>query len=149
MKFFLFILLLLSSSYTAYLHFSYEQKNLILKRQLSITLNQYNMLKSKNKTIKDNEKKLDEVLKVRFFIPNYRSGVISSNSNLFIAPLNNSNILRTLKEPTEVSILDFSEVNNDTWYYVNIANLNNINSRGWINSKNFTVFYGESENLTK
>ena len=149
MKFILFILLLAASSSTAYLYFSYEQKNTLLKRQLSITLKQYEMLKSKNKSIKSKEEKLDENLKVRFAIPNYRSGVVNSNSNLFIAPLSNSNILRTLKDSTEVSILDFSEVNNDTWYYVNIPNFNNINSRGWINSKNFTVFYGTSENLTK
>lgn len=149
MRLFLFILLLLASSSTIYLYFSYERKNLLLKRQLSITLKQYNMLKAKNKVIRDNEKKLDEPIKIRFSIPSYRSGVVGSNSNLFIAPLNDSNILRTLKESTEVSILDFSEVNSDTWYYVNLPNFNNINSRGWINSKNFTVFHGVSENLTK
>lgn len=149
MKFILFILLICSSSYTSYLYFSSRQKNLLLRRQLSITLKQYNILKSKSKVIEDTEKNLDENLKVKFFIPNYRSGIVSSNSNLFIAPLSNSNVLRILKESTEVSILDFSEVNNTTWYYVNIPNFNNINSRGWINSKNFTVFYGTSENLTK
>lgn len=149
MNFILFILLLLASSSTTYLYFSYERKILLLKRQISITLKQYDLLKDKNKFIKDNEKKLDEPLKVRFSIPSYRSGIVNSNSDLFIAPLSNSNILRNLKESTEVSILDFSEVNNDTWYYVNIPNFNNINSRGWINSKNFTVFYGVSENLTK
>ena len=149
MKFILFILLIVSSSYSSYLYFSSKQKNLLLRRQLSITLKQYNMLKSKNKLVKDNAGKLDKNLEVKFFIPNYRSGVVSANSNLLIAPLSNSNVLRILKEPSEVSILDLSEVNNSTWYYVNISTFNNINSRGWINSKNFTVFYDTSENLTK
>ena len=149
MNFFLLILLLLASSSAIYLYFSYERKKLLLKRQLSITLKQYNMLKDKNKVIRDNEKKLDEPIEIRFSIPSYRSGVVSSNSKLFIAPLSSSNLLRTLKESTEVSILDFSEVNNDTWYYVNLPNFNNINSRGWINSKSFTVFHGVSEDLTK
>ncbi|WP_300382413.1 hypothetical protein [Clostridium sp.] len=149
MKIILFILLLITSSSNVYLYFSYGKKNLLLKRQLSITLKQYDMLKSKNKSIKDNERKLDKPIEIRFSIPNYKSGIVNSNSNLFIAPLSNSNVLRNLTQTTEVSILDFSEINTDTWYYVNIPNFNNINSRGWINSKNFTVFYSTSENLTR
>lgn len=149
MNIFLFILFLISSSTATYLYLSYERKMLLYKRQLSITLKQYNILKNKSKILKDNKSNLSNTLKIRFSIPKYRSGTVIYNSNVFIAPLDNSIILRTLKESTEVSILDFSENNDEGWYYVNIPNLNNINSRGWINSKSFTVFYDAPQNITK
>lgn len=51
---------------------------------------------------------------------------------LFISPLLDSHILRTLPSKTKVSIIRCCKISNETWCEVSIDNFNNINSIGWI-----------------
>ncbi|MCF0147896.1 MAG: hypothetical protein HUJ77_05800 [Clostridium sp.] len=137
MRYIIFILLILS---IVFIYFYYNKKIELLKKQLFITRNQYSIIKNKY----GYQKKVSENLLVKFSVPKYKGGTLKSNSILYISPITNSNILARINNDTEVGILDCAEFNNETWFYINIPNKSNINNRGWVNSKDISIFFSSS-----
>lgn len=142
MKYILFILLIVLLVAT-YLY--YDRRLALIKKQLMITSNQYNIIRNKYDTFKRPENNLS----IRFINPSYKSGIIDIDSKLYIAPIDSSQILRKTNIRMEVIILDSAEINSQTWYYVNLPIDNCINCRGWINSKDISIFSSESSSLIK
>lgn len=142
MRYILFILLILL---LVAIYFYYDKKLSLIKKQLMITSNQYNNIKNKY----DISKKTNNNLSVRFTSPSYKTGIINNDVKLYIAPLDSSQVIRRINIRMEVNILDSAELNNQTWYYVNLPIDNCINCRGWINSKDISMFYSESSSITK
>ncbi|MDB1942381.1 hypothetical protein ABHA07_17290 [Clostridium tertium] len=142
MKYILFIILILS---LIALYFYYEKKLELMRKQLMITSHQYNNIRNKY----DVPKKANNNLSIRFITPSYKTGIINTDSKLYIAPLDSSQIIRKTNIRMEVSVLDSAESNNQTWYYVNLPIDNCINCRGWINSKDVSMFYSESASISK
>lgn len=142
MKYIFFILLIVLLVAT-YLY--YDRKLALIKKQLMITSNQYNIIRNKYDTLKRPETNLS----IRFINPSYKSGIIATDSKLYIAPLDSSQVLRKTNIRMEVIILDSAEINSQIWYYVNLPVDNCINCRGWINSKDISIFYSDSSSLVK
>ena len=96
---------------------------------------------------KNNSKSKTKNLLISFSIPKYKTGTLKAKSYIYLSPLINSHILNCIDINTEVAILDCAELNNETWFYINIPNRNNINTRGWINSKDISIFYSNSSSI--
>ena len=139
MKYLIFILLILC---IAFLYFYYNRKLELIKKQLILTRNQYSLSKNKN-----HSKSKPENILVSFSIPKYKNATLKAKSYIYLSPLINSHILNCIDINTEVAILDCAELNNETWFYINIPNRNNINTRGWINSKDISIFYSNSSSI--
>ncbi|MBE6052424.1 MAG: hypothetical protein E7212_00710 [Clostridium sartagoforme] len=142
MKYIIFILLILG---IIYIYFYYSRKLELIKKQLILTRNQYSVVRNKY----DDTKRSTENISVKFSIPTYKSGTLKAKSYLYISPLISSNILKCIDLNTEVGILDCAEINNETWFYVNIPSSNSINNRGWVNSKNISIFFSSSSSVTR
>lgn len=71
-------------------------------------------------------------LTLKFYKCSSAFAFTSEETPLFICPLLDSHILRTLPYKTKVSIIRCCEISNETWYEISIDNFNNINSIGWI-----------------
>ena len=142
MKYIIFILLTLI---IVFIYFYYSKKLELMKKQLFLTRNQYSIVRNKC----DDHKKYTENLSIKFSIPKYKGGTLKANSFLYLSPIISSNILQHLDNDTEVGILDCAEFNNETWFYINIPNKNNINSRGWVNSKDISIFFSSSSSIYK
>lgn len=142
MKYIIFILLTLT---VVFIYFYYNKKLEIIKKQLFLTRNQY----SAARTRYDDSKKSTENLSVKFSIPKYKGGKLKANSYVYLAPIVSSNFLSHMDKDTEIGILDCAEFNNETWFYINLPNLNNINNRGWVNSKDISIFFSSSSSIYK
>ena len=141
MKYIIFILLI---SCLVFTYFYYNRKIELLRKQLLITRNKYSVVRNKY----DNSRKNISNLSVKFIIPTYKGGTLKSNSRLYLSPLFSSDILKEINNSTEVGILDCAEVINETWFYINIPSSSNLNCRGWVNSKDISIFYGGSSSVT-
>jgi len=141
MKFLFNILFIILICFTIFLYLYFNKKIYALRKQLFLTTKQYNTIKNKYLTYKDND-----IISIKYYIPNYKTGIISNDTYLHIAPTNKSQILKKISSNTQVSILDSSEVNNEIWYYINLPSNNNINCRGWVKAEDFSIF---SEELYK
>ncbi len=142
MRYIIFILLIIA---IVFIYFYYNKKIELLKKQLLITTNQYSIIKNKY----GNHKKDSESLLVKFSIPKYKGGTLKANSILYIAPITSSSILSRIDNDTEIAILDCAEFNNETWFYINIPIKGNINNRGWVNSKDISIFFSSSSSIYK
>lgn len=71
-------------------------------------------------------------LTLKFYKCSSEFAFTSEETPLFISPLLDSYILRTLPSKTKVSIIRCCEILNETWYEVSIDTFNNVNSIGWI-----------------
>lgn len=142
MKYLIFILLISTS---AFLYFYYNRKLDLLKKQLMLVRSKHYI--SKN-TYSNTENNLNNIT-IKFSIPIYNRGSVKANSKLYLSPLLNSNILKEINSTMEISILDCAEINNETWFYINTPSNNNINSRGWINSNDISIFYSNTSSLDK
>ena len=142
MKYIIFIFLVLA---IVFIYFYYNKKLELVKKQLLLTTNQYSVIRNKY----DNSKKSLGNLSVKFSIPNYKGGTLRANSNLHLSPLASSDILKCLSLNTEIGILDCAEINSETWFYINIPSENSINNRGWVNSKDISIFYSNSSSMSK
>lgn len=69
---------------------------------------------------------------LKFYKCSAEFAVTLEEAALFISPLLDSYILRTLPPRTKVSIVRCCMISNETWYEISIDNFNNINSIGWI-----------------
>lgn len=142
MKYIIFILLTLA---IVCIYFYYNKKLEIIKKQLFLTRNQYSAVRNRY----DDSKKSTENLSVKFSIPKYKSGTLKANSYVYLAPIISSSFLSHINKDTEIGILDCAEFNNETWFYINLPNSNNINNRGWVNSKDISLFFSSSSSIYK
>lgn len=121
-----------------------NKKMAIIKHQLMIAKNQNSSLRHKISNYSSISK-----IKISFLTPENKYGIIDSNTKILLAPVKDSVVLNTNGIKMEVYIIDMAEINNSLWYYVAIPSDNNINSRGWVNQKDFTILYSTSRNITK
>jgi len=140
MKYFIFTLLISALLFTYYY---YNKKIELLRRQLMISQRKSYSNYNSNKRINP------EKVIVKFSIPTYKSCSIKPNSNLYLSPLNSSIVLRTTVSSIEAGILDCADCYNETWFYINLPNSDDINCRGWINSKDISIFYSNSSSVSK
>ena len=127
----LFILLI---SCIAFLYLYYNKKIDMLRKQLIINRNKYSSLQKNNINRNRNSKLL-----INFTSPNSKSGTLKAQSNIYLSPLYDSHILKSINIDTDVLILDCAELNNETWFYINLPESNPVNSKGWVNSKNLSL----------
>ena len=127
----LFILLL---SCIAFLYLYYNKKIDMLRKQLIINRNKYSSLQKNNINRNRNSKLL-----INFTSPNSKSGTLKAQSNIYLSPLYDSYILKSINIDTDVLILDCAELNNETWFYINLPESTPVNSKGWVNSKNLSL----------
>ena len=127
----LFILLI---SCIAFLYLYYNKKIDMLRKQLIINRNKYSSLQKNNINRNRNSKLL-----INFTSPNSKSGTLKAQSNIYLSPLYDSHILKSINIDTDVLILDCAELNNETWFYINLPESTPVNSKGWVNSKNLSL----------
>lgn len=127
----LFILLI---SCIAFLYLYYNKKIDMLRKQLIINRNRYSSLQKTNINRNRNSKLL-----INFISPNSKSGILKAQSNIYLSPLYDSHILKSINIDTDVIILDCAELNNETWFYINLPESTPVNSKGWVNSKNLSL----------
>ena len=120
-----------------------NKKILLLKQQLLLANNQNNKLKSKL-----NEFSLKDI-KLTFITPDNIKGILNKNTNVLLCPIKNSTVLHKTNIKMEVYIIDMVTYKNTTWYYVSLPLDNNINSRGWVNKSDFSIFYDNTKNISK
>lgn len=85
-------------------------------------------------------------------IPNTVSalgGIIKKSSEVYIGPLNTLPIIYTTDVNMEVKIFDKVQNNDEFWYYVELPKDSPINSRGWIEEKQFVSFNSSSGSVVK
>lgn len=143
MKYLLFVLFILV---IICLVLYYEKKLFYYKKQLLIANNQINRLQKK--VPKVNSMKKNGVIHIKFSVPNSNMGIINENSNVYISPLESSELVQHININMEVKILDKAQINNQNWYYISLPIDSDINSRGWVIEKSFSYFYGMSTNVT-
>lgn len=140
MKYIIFVLLISGLIFTYYY---YNKKIELLRKQLMISrrksYNSYSSTKRLN----------TEKVIVKFSIPTYKSCSIKPSTNLYLSPLNSSIVLKTIISSIEAGVLDCADCNNETWFYVNIPSSDDINCRGWVNSKDISIFYSSTSSISK
>ncbi|VYT97456.1 hypothetical protein [Clostridium tertium] len=140
MKYIIFVLLISALIFTYYY---YNKKIELLRKQLMISrrksYNSYSSTKRLN----------TEKVIVKFSIPTYKSCSIKPSTNLYLSPLNSSIVLKTIISSIEAGVLDCADCNNETWFYVNIPSSDDINCRGWVNSKDISIFYSSTSSISK
>lgn len=142
MKYIIFLLLILA---IIFLVIYYEKKLFYSRRQLLVANSQIDNLR---KRVPKNTRKSNK-LEIKFLSPNSTMGIINENSNVYIAPLEFSYLIQNISVKMEVRILDKAEANGTNWYYIALPLDSNINSRGWVNEKNFSYFYSSSKTVSK
>ncbi|GAB6168542.1 hypothetical protein JCM1393_10020 [Clostridium carnis] len=142
MKYLIFIILLVA---LIAMYFYYDKKLALARKQLMIASKQSNTIKSKY----NNTKRVKINFNIKFTNPISKTGILNNATPLYIAPTKNSPVLRKTDIRMEVQILDSAEYDGETWYYVNLPVDTNINSRGWVNKKDFSILYSESSKITK
>lgn len=120
-----------------------NKKVLILKQQLLLSNNQNNKLKSKI-----NEFSLKDI-KLTFITPDNIKGILKENTNVLLCPIKNTTVLHKTNIKMEVYIIDMVTYKNTTWYYVALPLDKNINSRGWVNKNDFSIFYDNTKSVSK
>ncbi|MGL5152617.1 MAG: hypothetical protein ACRC7N_18830 [Clostridium sp.] len=115
------------------------------KHQLVVLTRQVEDLRSR---ITLSQQRTQKLL-VKYLIPESRMALTNIDINLFIAPLEDSQVLQKLSVKMEVAILDMALIKGSKWFYVKIPSDDNINCRGWIKEKDFFIFYDSSNSLSK
>lgn len=127
---FLFIILLLLFSYSAYLIHSTSKKSSTFKKQVLFLSKQNDSLRDKL-----TENISSKAPNITYHTPEYKWGIIIKDTYLNLCPLDTLYELTTIKENTKVYILDSAEVNNKLWFYISISSCKNINNKGWIKNE--------------
>lgn len=107
----------------------FSNKLAVQKRQIFVLKKQYNDFKNAKTPFAKGK------IEIKYVTPDISSSTIYTNCNLFISPLKNSPLIRTLEKGTFITLIDSAEINNEKWYEVSIDTIDNINSKGWIQSK--------------
>ena len=135
MAVFLFILSMVFLCITVCSFLYFDTKLRELRRQYRLLNNQYNALKKK--TNLTSEMKAKNNFKIKYVTPSFSSGITKPNINIFISPID-ENPISTLKEPVDIKILEECVIANNIWLYVDLETEDNVNSRAWIEKKNFS-----------
>lgn len=137
------ILFLISVLAIISLIFINNKKILLLKQQLLLSNNQINKLKNKLSEISIKD------IKLTFVTPDNIKGILKENTNVLLCPIKNSFVLHKTNIKMEVYIIDMVMYKNSTWYYVSLPLDKNINSRGWVNKSDFSIFYDNTKDISK
>lgn len=143
----LVIILLLIGALAA-MYYMYETKIIGYKRDLTRKAKQYNNLKTQYNNLINENKSINKNLKITSVPLSSTNGITNENVPLRLAPLENSNIINIVSNKSEVFIYDEVRVENTSWYYINIPSLGNINSKGWISRRDFSLIISSSQKIT-
>lgn len=69
---------------------------------------------------------------IKYKQPLFKMGTTKDDCNLYLSPLENSQILTNLVKSTSIEIEDCAEIFDISWYNVSLKSQNNINNKGWI-----------------
>ncbi|MGL5352883.1 MAG: hypothetical protein ACRDA5_06095 [Clostridium sp.] len=134
-----------------YYYFDYQLS--IARKQQMIASNQYTALRENYKnfirTKPEPNISRNTSISIKFITPVSKAGITNSNISLYIAPLYDSPVIKDINIRMETKILDSAIINNETWFYVALPLDTNLNSRGWINKKDFSTIYSNSRAVEK
>lgn len=128
----LLCILLIIGIVITYLFFDSRMRE--LKRQYRLLNNQFSAFKSKLSPTTDALKKI----KVKYVIPSFSSGITKENIFVYFTPVDKSKFVCKLKEAIDIPILEECVIANEIWLYVELESDDNINSRGWIQKRDFS-----------
>ncbi|MPQ44688.1 hypothetical protein GBZ86_13175 [Clostridium tarantellae] len=135
----LIILILLGS--LAFLFLFYDSKIKEYKRQI-LSLNNY-ITSLKSKIPKNNITKLNLI--IEYISPKpFKYAIILPFTNIYIAPIENSPIINKVREKLQIEILEEAELNNETWYFIDLKNKSNKNSKGWIKKTQISMLMDDA-----
>ena len=106
-----------------------SQKLSTLNTQLKITSRQNREFKLKIASSRSAEGPII----IRYKQPLFKSGTTKANCNLYLSPIEGSQVLSSIARGTELEIQDLAELFNISWYEVSLKSQTNINNKGWIN----------------
>lgn len=93
------------------------------------------MLYKQNEYIKNKFKKNHSVdFTIQYLKPDINYAMLNDKCPLFIAPIENSNIISYLPKESQVKIIDSALVSGKLWYEIYIESIEKINNKGWIKS---------------
>lgn len=98
------------------------------KTQLRISSRQNRDYKSKM----SNSHNSDRAIVIKYKPSLFNTGTTKDSCNLYLNPLEDSQILSTVTKGTCVEIQDSAEVFEISWYQVSLKSQTNINNKGWI-----------------
>ncbi|MGL5244806.1 MAG: SH3 domain-containing protein, partial [Sarcina sp.] len=120
----------------AFLFFYFDSKSKEYKRQI-LSLNNH-IYKLKNRLPQNNITKFNLI--IEYISPKpFKYGVILPFTNIYIAPLSNCPVINKVKEKMQIEILEEAEINNETWYFIDLKLTTNKNSKGWIKKSQMSM----------
>ncbi|WP_346939096.1 hypothetical protein [uncultured Clostridium sp.] len=125
--FFIYVLLLASGGLGILyylLNDKYNKQNI----QVRVLTKQNNSLTSQLNTIN----KPNETLKVYYRPVRFNTGETLKRCSLYISPLSNSPILRSIPSNSRIAILDAVEALETLWYEVRIITSDTVNTKGFV-----------------
>lgn len=125
--FFIYVLLLTSGGLGILyylLNDKYNKQNI----QVRVLTKQNNSLTSQLNTIN----KPNETLKVYYRPIRFNTGETIKRCSLYISPLSNSPILRSIPSNSRVAILDAVEALETLWYEVRVITSDSVNTKGFV-----------------
>lgn len=125
--FFIYVLLLTSGGLGILyylLNNKYNKQNI----QVRVLTKQNNSLTSQLNTIN----KPNETLKVYYRPIRFNTGETIKRCSLYISPLSNSPILRSIPSNSRVAILDAVEALETLWYEVRVITSDSVNTKGFV-----------------
>ena len=140
MKFILLLLIAGAAIYLIYLYFSNEQVK--LKHNL-ILVTQYNE-KLKKELCMNKSKNIC----AKFSTPLNTYGILNEGIQIYIAPLENSSVINSIKEEMQVDILDECTLSDVTWFYINLPLDSDVNCHGWVKKCNFSMLCSNKNEIT-
>ncbi len=138
MKYFIILILILI---IVLMYFYYEKKLTIARKRILRTSNQFN----NNRNEYRNALTKNPKIQIEFLSPNIKKAITKNNITVFIAPINDSPIIKVLDIKMEVEILDSAIINNNTWFYVNLPIDSDYNCRGWIKKNDLSFIYQQNQ----
>jgi uncharacterized FlaG/YvyC family protein len=127
-KTFLIYVLLLTSGGLGILYYLLNDKYNKKNTQVRILTKQNNSLTSQLNTIN----KPNDSLKVYYRPVRFYTGETLKRCSLYIAPLSNSPIIRSIPPNTTVEILDIVEALETLWYEVKVITSDTVNTKGFV-----------------
>lgn len=125
--FFIYILLLTSGGLGILyylLNDKYNKQNI----QVRVLTKQNNSLTSQLNTIN----KPNDSLKIYYHPIKFYTGETLKRCSLYISPLSNSPIIRSISMNTKVEILDAVETLETLWYEIRVITSDNVNTKGFV-----------------
>lgn len=112
----------------------YDTKIRELRRQYRLLNKQYSLVKSKVSPSSQNLKNL----KIKYVPSSFSSGITKENTTIYLTPVDKAIPVCKLVEAHDLPILEECVIANNIWLYVEMDSEDNVNSRGWIERKDFS-----------